>query len=416
VPLLGVPSRVPKRRTIRLPGIFASLLMVVTLAAAAAPKGRIVAIGDVHGDLTDFDSILRQTGLINDKGSWIGGGTVLVQVGDVVDRGPKSRECLDLLMALERQARRQKGKVIALLGNHEVMAMIGDLRYVSPEDYRGFATGQSQKVREEAYQDYLDFVSHHSPARDVSHPEQMPRDKWMLEHPLGFFERRDAFGPQGVYGRWLREHDAVAQIDDVLYVHGGLNPHTPFGDIQELNERIRSELAAFDSQWESLAKRKVIWRYMRIEEALRQAESVWKALQAAGQFDPELKNELQQFLSFSTWFINSPDSPLWYRDLALEPEETLKASVDAMLERLKIGYIVAGHTVQPNFEINHRFDNHVLLIDTGMVFGGRASALEIRSGRFTAYYTNEQPQILPPATGSANSPVDSNRNTGGPQP
>jgi hypothetical protein len=404
-----------KRRKIRLRGICAAALMVVTLAAAAAPEGRIVAIGDVHGDLTDFVSILRQTGLINDKSSWIGGGTVLVQVGDVVDRGPKSRECLDLVMALERQARRQKGKVIALLGNHEVMAMMVDLRYVSPEDYRGFVTEQSEKVREEAYQDYLDFASHRGPGRDAAPAEQMPREKWMLEHPLGFFERRDAFSPQGVYGRWLREHDAVAQIGDVLYVHGGLNPNTPIGNVQELNQEIRSELAAFDSLWQSLSKKNVIWRYMRIEEALRQAEGEWKALQAGGQAAPELKNDLQKFLSFSTWFINSPNSPLWYRGLALEPEETLKPGLDAMLERLKIGYIVAGHTVQPNSEINHRFGDRVLLIDTGMVFGGRASALEIRSGRFTAYYTNKQPQILPPATGNAN-PVDSNRNTGGPRP
>jgi Calcineurin-like phosphoesterase len=402
-----------KSRIIRLLGICAALLMVVTLAAAA-PEQRIVAIGDVHGDLTDFVSILRQTGLINDKSIWIGGGTALVQVGDVVDRGPKSRECLDLLMGLERQARRQKGKVIALLGNHEVMAMIGDLRYVSPEDYRGFVTGRSERVRKEAYQDYLDFASHHSPARDAPPAEQMPSEKWLLEHPLGFFERRDAFGPQGVYGQWLREHDAVAQIGDVLYVHGGLNPGTPFGDIQELNQRIRSELAAFDALWQSLSKKRVIWRYMRIEEALRQAEGEWKTLQVGGQIAPELNNDLQKFLSFSTWFINSPDSPLWYRDLALEPEETLKASVDAMLERLKIGYIVAGHTVQPNFEINHRFGNRILLIDTGMVFSGRASALEIRSGHLTAYYTNEKQQILPFATGGPNSPVDSDRNTGAP--
>ena len=99
VPLLGVPSPLLKPRTIHLPGICVSLLMIVTLAAPAL-EGRIVAIGDVHGDLTDFASILRHTGLINDKSNWIGGGTVLVQVGDVVDRGPKSRECLNLLMAL----------------------------------------------------------------------------------------------------------------------------------------------------------------------------------------------------------------------------------------------------------------------------------------------------------------------------
>jgi calcineurin-like phosphoesterase family protein len=403
-----------KSRTIRLPGLCAALLMVVTLAPGA-PDDRVVAIGDVHGDFTDFDAILRQTGLIDNKSSWAGGGTVLVQVGDMVDRGPKSRKCLDLLMALERQAQRQKGKVVPLLGNHEVMAMMGDLRYVSAEDYQGFASEHSEKIREDAYRDYLDFVSQHDHLRDAAAIEEVPREEWMLEHPLGFFERRDAFSPQGIYGRWLRGHDAIAQIGDVLYVHGGLTPAIPFDDIREINQKVRSDLAAFDSLWQSLSKKKIIWKYMKIEEALRQAEGERKTLQAGGRVDPEVINDLQQFLGFSTWFINSPESPVWYRGLAMEPEENLSASVDAMLERLKVRYIVVGHTPQSDFRINARFGNRVLLIDTGMVFGGRASALEIRGGRFTAYYANGQPQIVPPATGT-NSRVHSNPSPGGPKP
>jgi hypothetical protein len=408
-----------KRRSIRLAGICAALLIVITLAAAAAPESRIVAIGDVHGDIADFNSILQKTGLTNEKGNWIGGATVLVQTGDVVDRGPKSRESLDLLMSLERQARKQKGKVIALLGNHEVMAMMGDLRYVSPEDYRGFASERSEKIREEAYQEYLDFAAHNHPGSDAPPNDPMPREKWMLEHPVGFFERRDAFGPQGVYGRWLREHDAVVQIGGVLYLHGGLNPNTPYGSVQELNQEIHAELAAFDSLWQSLSKKKVIWRYMRIEEALRQSDSEWKALQAGGQVPPELKKDLETFLSFPNWLINSPDSPLWYRGLALEPEASLKPSFEAMLERLKAGYVVVGQTPQSNFEINHRFGDRVFLIDTGMlgpVFGGRASALEFRDGRFTAHYAKEKPQALPPVHGNASPSVDSDGPTGGPRP
>jgi calcineurin-like phosphoesterase family protein len=408
-----------KRNSIRLAGICAALLIALTLAASAASEGRIVAIGDVHGDLADFDSILRQTGLTNDKGNWIGGGTVLVQTGDVVDRGPKSRESLDLLMSLERQARKQKGKVIALLGNHEVMAMVGDLRYVSPEDYRGFATERSEKIREEAYQEYLDFAAHYHSGSDAPPNDPTQREKWMQEHPLGFFERSDAFGPQGLYGRWIREHDAVVQIGDVLYLHGGLDPNAPFGSVLELNQEIHAELAAFDSLWQSLSKKKVIWRYMRIEEALRQADGVWKGLQAGGQAPAELKNELEKFLSFPNWLINSPEGPLWYRGLALEPEASLEPSFDAMLERLKAGYIVVGHTPQSDFEINHRFGDRVFLIDTGMlgpVFGGRASALEFRDGRFTAHYAKEKPQALPPPNGNANPSVNSDGSTGGPRP
>lgn len=409
-----------KRRLTRQPGIFAVPLILVTLGAAAAQDRRIVAIGDVHGELTGFDTILRQTGIINDQRKWVGGSTVLVQTGDVVDRGPKSRECLDLVMALERQARGQKGKVIAVLGNHEAMAMMGDLRYVSPEDYQGFATERSEKVREEAYQDYLEFVaSHNNLANDAAPAEQPSRDKWMAEHPLGFFERRDAFGPQGVYGRWLREHDAVVQLGDGLFVHGGLNPALPFGEIQELNQQVHAELAAFDSIWQSLSKKKIIWKYMRIEEALHQAEGEWAAVQAGGKMAPELQNDLQKFLSFSMWLINSPDGPLWYRGLALEPEETLRSGVEAMLGRLKSRYLVAGHTPQPKGEINRRFGSRVFLIDTGMlksVFGGRASALEIRSGRFTAYYADEKPQELSAPVATTSSPMAPSLAAGRPRP
>ena len=60
-------------------------------------------------------------------------------------------------------------------------------------------------------------------------------------------------------------------------------------------------------------------------------------------------------------------------------------------------YIVAAHTALLKFDILPRFDNHVFLIDTGMlkeICGGRASALEIRDGCVTAYYTNGEPQVL----------------------
>jgi hypothetical protein len=121
------------------------------------------------------------------------------------------------------------------------------------------------------------------------------------------------------------------------------------------------------------------------------------------------------------WFTNSPDSPIWYRGLALESEETLRSGVEAMLGRLQSRYLVAGHTPQPKGEINPRFGNRVFLIDTGMlksVFGGRASALEIRSGRFTAYYADEKPQVLsaPMVIGGVSSPMGPKLGAGAPPP
>jgi aminoglycoside/choline kinase family phosphotransferase len=101
---------------------------------------------------------------------------------------------------------------------------------------------------------------------------------------------------------------------------------------------------------------------------------------------------------------------------ALEPEEKRKALLEALLERLKVQYLVAGHMVRPKFDLVPRFDNHVFLIDTGMlkeVYGGRASALEFRDGTVTAYYTDGEPQVLVAPGGGATAPASSHDNTGG---
>ncbi|HEV2492720.1 MAG TPA: metallophosphoesterase [Terriglobia bacterium] len=354
-----------------------------------AGPARVVAIGDVHGAFPEFVQILQKMGLINDKLQWSGGTTVFVQTGDVPDRGPATRAALDLLMRLESEAPKQNGRVIPLLGNHEVMNMMGDTRYVSVEDYRSFATDQSEKRQAEEWEDYKKFVSQHG------HPvDDQGRAQWSAEHPPGFFERRDAFGPEGVYGRWLREHDAIAEVDDALFMHGGLDPKLHFRNIDDLNHHIHNELESFDTTWKSLCGKNVVWPYMTLSEAFRQAKADWDQ---SGSNNPADRGDLQKLLSLPSGLLMAENSPFWYRGLALQPEEKLDKDVDKMLSRLKVHYLVAAHTVRPKFDITSRFDKRVFLIDTGMLkayFGGRASALEFKDGRVTAYYADAAPQVL----------------------
>jgi hypothetical protein len=102
------------------------------------------------------------------------------------------------------------------------------------------------------------------------------------------------------------------------------------------------------------------------------------------------------------------EGPLWYRGLAQEPEDKLIGGVKAMLERLQAQYIVVGHTVESKADITPRFENRVFLLDTGMlaeVYKGRASALEIQDGHFTARYADGEPRVLPaPPNGKTVSP------------
>ena len=401
---MSAKFRFPLRRTCAA----CLLLVAATVSAWAQPEGagaasrRVVVIGDVHGAFPEFVTILERTGLIDPKLQWTGGSAVLVQTGDIPDRGPGTRAALDLIMRLEAQAQKQNGKVLALLGNHEVMTMTGDLRYVSIEDYRSFSTDQSEKLREQAWEDYKKFMSDPRRPRPAESLGDAARQKWITEHPPGFFERRDAFGPEGVYGRWLRQHDAIAQVGNVLFMHGGLDPKLRFHNVEELNKRIRSELAMFDSVWESLSRKRIIWRYMTWEQAFRAARGEWDATESGRLQAPAASEDLQKFLNLPNGTLMSEDSPLWYRGLALEPEENLRRNLDKMLVRLKVRYIVAAHSVRPKFDITPRFDNRVFLIDTGMLkpyFGGRASALEIQDGRFTAYYADgpQQQVLLGPA-------------------
>src|SRR5262245_51188475 len=112
----------------------ASLLLAPSLhprvgAASCGIDGveRIVAVGDVHGAYDRFVEILQTTGLIDNRQRWSGGRAHLVQLGDVVDRGPDSRKVLDLLQRLEGEAASAGGAVHSLLGNHEIARMLGDL-------------------------------------------------------------------------------------------------------------------------------------------------------------------------------------------------------------------------------------------------------------------------------------------------
>ena len=387
---------------------FAALALLLALTSAGAGQERIIAVGDVHGALAQFVNILQRTGVIDTRNQWVGKSTILVQVGDATSRGTQSRQCLDLLRQLGAQAGEQNGKVIPLLGNHEVMVIMGDLRYVLPEDYQTFAGEQSATVRERAYEEYSAFLAkrHKHRRADAAH-EEAARQKWMDEHPLGFFEFRDAFGPQGLYGSWLRKLDTVAQIGDLLFLHGGLSPHFSFRSIQEINDRVRTEMARYDSIWQSLSGQGIIWRYMRQEEALREVQ---EELAAAGPGEGRRTvEEMQEFLSLQKWATVSPDGPLWYRGYAEEPEGKLEPGLQKIMARLKVHHIIVAHTITGSRRITSRFGNRVFLIDTGMVFEqshqGRGSALEIQDGQFTAHYTNGEQEVLLTREGGGTAPA-----------
>ncbi|KAG0204485.1 hypothetical protein BGX28_003579 [Mortierella sp. GBA30] len=109
------------------------------------PNNRIVAVGDLHSDLPQTLAVLRLANVIDKDENWSGGRDTLVQTGDIVDRGPDTIVIYNLFDKLRKQAKDAGGEVINVYGNHEVMNMGQDLRYVTEEDYASFGGREKRK-------------------------------------------------------------------------------------------------------------------------------------------------------------------------------------------------------------------------------------------------------------------------------
>ena len=373
----------------------------------AAPPDAVVAIGDVHGDFDDFVAILQRTGLIDKQNHWTGGKTTFVQVGDLLDRGPKPREVMDLMMTIEKEAKQAGGRVVSLVGNHEVMNIIGDLRYVTPVNYASFADGNSEKRQKAAYDEYIKWRdTHASLLAELPQPMELTESEWMARHLAGFIEQREAFGPKGEYGVWLRGHAAVAEIDGIIFLHGGIHPELARTKVEAMNSRIQDEIKAFDDLKQYLQNEKLILPFFNLQEMTNvlQAEVIAER-KARVPANEERQAKILGLLKFQEWLSVRADGPLWFRGYDQWGEEEGATQATKLLEAYKATHIVVGHTVQKGGRIRPRFGNKVFLIDTGMLSsyypGGRPSALEIcGDAKFIAVYLDQQ-VVLHDSAGSS---------------
>jgi hypothetical protein len=80
-------------------------------------------VGDPQGWLSPLQRILRENCLVDADGTWSAGAATLVVVGDLVDRGPDGLGVIDLLMRLQTHAPRHGGRVVVLVGNHDILLL-----------------------------------------------------------------------------------------------------------------------------------------------------------------------------------------------------------------------------------------------------------------------------------------------------
>jgi len=387
--------------------LLALLVMVAPAPSLTAQAGRIVAIGDIHGSIEGFTSILRAAGLIDSTNRWTGGRTQLIQTGDSMDRGEGTRAVLDLLMSLEGQARSAGGSVLTLLGNHEVMNLIGETRDVTRDIFASFADANSDKRRQAAWEDYAKLAAHKK-ARGEPIPSvyTQTREAWLTTHPQGFVEYMEAMSPRGKYGAWLRAKPIVAEIDGNIFMHAGIPPAAAPERIEVLNTQARDEIRRLDKFLQLLIDQKLATPAFTLNEVLQVASSeiglanaIIAAAKAEGK-EPDRRRlnvplllEAQDVLKIDSWLAISQDRALWYRGLATLKDDPSGAPFAALLQKYGAKRFVTGHTPQPKGTIGVRFGGRAILIDTGMltsIYKGRASALEIVDDKLTAIYETQR--------------------------
>ncbi len=172
---------------------------------------RVVALGDVHGDLDATHRALRLAGAVDAAGAWVGGDLCVVQVGDQIDRGDDDRAILDLFDSLAEEAKKHGGSVVALNGNHEYMNAALDFRYATEGSHAPFAEFADGRAA-------------------------------LAKLPESQRGRAAAFLPGGVYAKKLAQRPTVAVVGDSVFVHGGILPkHVEYG-LEKLDQEIKAWL------------------------------------------------------------------------------------------------------------------------------------------------------------------------------
>ncbi|CAG7869284.1 unnamed protein product [Brassica rapa] len=204
---------------------------------------RLVAIGDLHGDLEKSKEAFRIAGLIDSSDRWTGGSTVVVQVGDVLDRGGDELKILYFLERLKREAEREGGKVVTMNGNHEIMNVEGDFRFVTKEGLEEFRVWSDWYCLGNKMKSLCNGLEKEKDLYEGI-PMSFPRAREDCFE--GMRARIAALRPQGpIAKRFLSKNQTVAVVGDSVFVHGGLlAEHVEYG-LERMNEEVTSWINGF---------------------------------------------------------------------------------------------------------------------------------------------------------------------------
>ncbi|KAN0092976.1 Metallo-dependent phosphatase-like protein [Tylopilus felleus] len=298
---------------------------------------RIVAVGDIHGDIENAARVLQMAGVVDEDGNWSGNIDVFVQTGDIIDRGDDTIELFQWMQDLREQAHGVGGEVINLMGNHEWMNVIGDWRYVYPSEIETWGSiSARQKAVTTGWLGTSWANNYTTAARLPLHSLLGPPNTDYPPEKGSIYASANA-GPLS--------HAAFS------FVHGGLAPTYP-------------NLSPFPSAINNISASLLHKLRSRSPQPPPHPPHAYPGL-PSGTRHEEAR-------------LYGSDGPLWYRGWAEEEESKICEKVDEVLRKTGTRRMVMGHT--PHLEsIVARCGGKVLIIDTGIshAYGGALSALSI---------------------------------------
>ena len=380
------------------------LFMIPPLKAETAERpydvetnAEILVFGDVHGAYDELVSLLVEYGIIDENLNWTGKDKHLVSLGDLIDRGPRSRDVLDLMIRLQAQAPDSGGEVHVLLGNHEQMVMTGDRRYTVKADYEAFSPDEKESGYEDLKKKYL---NDHNNEADTNLEE-----KFSKLFPPGYLALDKAFSPQGYIGKWLLDQPLILKINGTVFVHGGIPAEITDKTLKEINREGKKELELYLETAEKLKKAGVLPAYVDFYDRVTYLnEKARKLIEA----DPDINRNPKKRPGWFDDLIYLSDAqqadiftgkgPLWCRTTARCHIFSESYRIEKFLKHVNARRVVIGHTPTPNRKVTERMDGMVIMLDTGMLknyYRGQASLLSIDDEGPHVHYSGESGTMSP---------------------
>ncbi|GMH39314.1 hypothetical protein BSKO_07212 [Bryopsis sp. KO-2023] len=286
---------------------------------------RLVAVGDIHGDLKQAQRVLAMTGLVDSEGKWIGGRTTLVQTGDLIDRGSESMAVVKFFEELKLEAKSVGGRVHTLLGNHELMNLESKFHYVSRRELQSLGSKNDLQL-------------------PSLFQEQLKEEHWFkilqpgsTEEEKGLMLWWGALQSDAWFGDVLRSLPVGIIVGEgncrTAFVHAGLTMRM----LQSVDNTSTLQGNAITAKLNEKVKKSLV-RCPGKDCVARQQEG----------------------------FLLGVDGVVWFRGYETRSDGELCPEIEKVLGRLGAQRIVVGHNLQVGRRARRRCGGRIEMIDVGI--------------------------------------------------